>query len=454
MGWKVISVNHPQTTISDNVGQRRGRPMSDINPLDALPLEREALYKLVWREPAERIAAQYGISTTLLAKRCTEMRIPRPLAGYWKALAKGAAPAVPALPDLKKGKVDKASSKASLVVPPPTKVPSKVAVPAPRKRSRTAGSGYALIDDLKTYLPVSSVTKDGYYKPTKKKLLDLNVSETGFNSAIDFLSRFFAALGKQGYWVRLAESGEGLHCQGIDIKDDPKEGGLRYDSLWRPCSASIICVGDMLFAFNLAEMTEYVPAKEINGRYIRDETMVRWMRGKHEKPFRYVIRHTLPTGRFLLQLYSPYSSTNWQVEFRQTKQCGIVSQIPKIISVMRDAVPLIKKQQEEARVKAEERRNQWELDEKRYREKERIRRENEAYNASVAELKAIMVQWAEDKRLEEFFREAEQDAASLDEQQKVQIMERLQLARKFLLADSAIERLMTWKTPLELLNKA
>ncbi len=428
--------------------------MSDINPLDALPLEREALYKLVWREPAERIAAQYGISTTLLAKRCTEMRIPRPLAGYWKALAKGAAPAVPALPDLKKGKVDKASSKASLVVPPPTKVPSKVAVPAPRKRSRTAGSGYALIDDLKTYLPVSSVTKDGYYKPTKKKLLDLNVSETGFNSAIDFLSRFFAALGKQGYWVRLAESGEGLHCQGIDIKDDPKEGGLRYDSLWRPCSASIICVGDMLFAFNLAEMTEYVPAKEINGRYIRDETMVRWMRGKHEKPFRYVIRHTLPTGRFLLQLYSPYSSTNWQVEFRQTKQCGIVSQIPKIISVMRDAVPLIKKQQEEARVKAEERRNQWELDEKRYREKERIRRENEAYNASVAELKAIMVQWAEDKRLEEFFREAEQDAASLDEQQKVQIMERLQLARKFLLADSAIERLMTWKTPLELLNKA
>ncbi|HBS7216139.1 TPA: hypothetical protein MAQ03_005451, partial [Klebsiella pneumoniae] len=121
--------------------------------------------------------------------------------------------------------------------------------------------GYALINDLKTYLPVSSVTKDGYYKPTKKKLLDLNVSETGFNSAIDFLSRFFAALGKQGYWVRLAEGNEGLHCQGIDIKEDPKEGGLRYDSLWRPCSASIICVGDMLFGFSLAEMTEYVPAK-------------------------------------------------------------------------------------------------------------------------------------------------------------------------------------------------
>ena len=427
--------------------------MSDINPRDALPQDRETLYHLVWREPAERIAAQYGISTTLLAKRCTEMRIPRPLAGYWKALAKGVAPAVPALPDLKKDKVEKASSKASLAVPPPTKVPSKVAVPAPRKRSRTAGSGYALIDDLKTYLPVSSVTKDGYYKPTKKKLLDLNVSETGFNSAIDFLSRFFAALGKQGYWVRLAESGEGLHCQGIDIKEDPKEGGLRYDSLWRPCSASIICVGDMLFAFSLAEMTEYVPAKEVNGRYIRDETMIRWMRGKHEQPFRYVIKHNLPTGRFLLQIYSPYSSTNWQLQFRQTKQCGLVSQIPKLISAMHDAIPLIKKQLEEARIKDEARRIQWELDEKRYREQDRIRREKEAYNASLAELKAIMVQWAEDKRIEQFFREAEQDVADLDELQKKQIMERLQLARQFLSVDSATKRLLECTTPLEQLNK-
>ncbi|HCM1931034.1 TPA: hypothetical protein N3A15_002709 [Salmonella enterica subsp. salamae serovar 51:c:-] len=414
-----------------------------------LPEDRDALYHLVWREPAERIASLYNISTEQLAKRCAELRIPRPLSGYWKALVKGTAPAVPALSDLIKGKRAKSSKKASVAAP----ASSKGAVPAPRKRARTAGSGYALIDDLKTYLPVSSVTKDGYYKPTKKKLLDLNVSETGFNSAIDFLSRFFAALGKQGYWVRLAESREGLHCQDIDIKEEPKGGVFRCDSLWRPCSASIICVEDMLFAFSLAEMTEYVPAKEVNGRYIRDETMIRWMRGKYDKPFRYVVKHTLPTGRFLLQLYSPYSSTNWQVQFRQTKQCGLVSQIPKIISVMRDVVPLIKNQLEEARVKAEARRIQWELDEKKYREKERIRREKEAYNASLAELKAIMVQWAEDKRIEQFFREAESDVSMLEEKQKGQATERLSLARQFLSVDTAVERLLKWKTPQDRLNK-
>lgn len=423
------------------------------NVTQTLPDDREELYYLVWREPADRIASLYSVSKEQLTKRCAELRIPRPLAGYWKALAKGTAPAVPALPDLKSGKVVKSPRKTSQAIPLPTKISSKVAAPAPRKRARTAGSGYALIADLKTYLPVSSVTKDGYYKPTKKKLLDLNVSETGFDSAIDFLSRFFAALGKQGYWVRLAEGNEGFHCQGIDIKEDPKEGGLRYDSLWRPCSASIICVGDMLFAFNLAEMTEYVPAKEVNGRYIRDETMIRWMREKYDKPFRYVIKHALPTGRFFLQLYSPYSSTNWLVEFRQTKQCGLISQIPKIISAMHEAVPLIKKQLEEARVKTEARRIQWELNEKRYREKERIRREKEAYTASLAELNGIMIQWAEDKRIEQFLRDVEKDVASIDEQQKAQIMERLQLAHQFLLEDTAVERLLKWQTPLERLLK-
>ncbi|ENG0937835.1 hypothetical protein ABSH91_001450 [Salmonella enterica] len=418
-----------------------------------LPEDRDALYHLVWREPAERIASLYNISTEQLAKRCAELRIPRPLAGYWKALAKGTAPAIPALLDLKKGKVEKSPRKTSLAVPALTKVSSKEAVPAPQKRTRTVGSVYALIDDLKTYFPSSSVTKGGYYRPTKKKLLDLNVSETGFDSAIDFLSQFFAALGKQGYWVRLAEVREGFHCQGLNIEEEHKEKGVRYDNLWRPFSASIICVGDVMFAFSLAEMTECVPVTEVKGRYVRDEAIIQRALKKHEQLYRYVMQHDLPTGRFIIQLYSPYQSTNWQVQFRQTKQCGLISQIPKIISTMRNAVPLIKKQQEEARVNAEKRRIQWELDEKRYRERDRIREEKDAYDASLTELKVIMAQWTEDKRIEQFFHEAALDAAMLGEKQEIQVMERLQLARQLLSVDTAVERLLKWKTPQERLSK-
>ncbi|MCM7067096.1 hypothetical protein M8O16_05170 [Enterobacter hormaechei] len=60
--------------------------MSEINPHDAaqtLSQERKTLHYLVWCWHAERITVLYGISTGLLAKRCSEMQIPKPLAGYW-----------------------------------------------------------------------------------------------------------------------------------------------------------------------------------------------------------------------------------------------------------------------------------------------------------------------------------------------------------------------------------
>lgn len=229
--------------------------------------------------------------------------------------------------------------------------------------------------------------------------------------------------------------------------------GFHWVKLWRPFSASIICTGDVHFAFNLAEMTEYVPAKLVNSRYVRDEKMVRWSRGKNAKLFLNASKHLLPSGRFLLQLCSPYPDAQWERQFRQTKQCGLISQISAMILTMQEAVPLISKQLEEARINAEKWRIQREQERIISLEKERIRREEEAYSASRTELKSIMAQWTEDKRLEQFFREAEQDAASLDEQQKDVVMERLQLARQFVSGDTAVQRLLKWKTPQELLGK-
>ncbi|MCX8982792.1 hypothetical protein [Citrobacter portucalensis] len=423
-----------------------------IMSTQTLPGDREVLYRLVWREPAERIAILYGISTEYLAKRCSELRIPRPLAGYWKARAAGTAPAIPILPELGKRKGSKIQKKTRSAVSSSTPSLSQPVSPKLRKQPLITGNCYGLINDLKTYLPGSTVTRDGYYKPTKKKLLDLNVSDTGFDSAIDFLSRFFDALGKQGYRVTLDVPGERFHRAEIDIKEDPKGEGYRWDNLWRPYTPSIICIGDMHFAFNLAEMTEYVPAKKVKNRYVRDEQMGRWTSGKNSVPFLHVSKHTLPTGRFLFQLYSPYESADWRVQFRQTKQCGLISQIPKMITVMQEAIPIITRQLEEARIKAEERRIKYEREHTIWLEKERIRREEEGHKASITELKSIMAQWAEDKRVEQFFRDAELDAAGLDEQQKVQIMERLQLARQLLSEDTAVERLLKWKTPQDRLK--
>ncbi|MBZ3672297.1 hypothetical protein JT305_05020 [Salmonella enterica subsp. enterica serovar Senftenberg] len=80
------------------------------NVTQTLPDDRKSFTTLSGASQ-RRIASLYSISKEQLTKRCAELRIPRPLAGYWKALAKGTAPAVPALPDLKSGKVVKSPEK-------------------------------------------------------------------------------------------------------------------------------------------------------------------------------------------------------------------------------------------------------------------------------------------------------------------------------------------------------
>ena len=59
---------------------------------------REQLYDLVWREPMLKVAEGFGVSSSYLARVCTELRVPRPERGYWAKLEVGKNPPRPDLP--------------------------------------------------------------------------------------------------------------------------------------------------------------------------------------------------------------------------------------------------------------------------------------------------------------------------------------------------------------------
>jgi len=56
---------------------------------DRVIIQREALYKEVWRTPVSQLAGKYGMSDVALAKICKRMQIPLPPRGYWAKLAGG-----------------------------------------------------------------------------------------------------------------------------------------------------------------------------------------------------------------------------------------------------------------------------------------------------------------------------------------------------------------------------
>jgi hypothetical protein len=64
--------------------------------------DREKLYKEVWAEPTQKVAARYGVSDVALAKACRQLQIPKPPRGYWaKKAARQPVPRQPKLLPLK-----------------------------------------------------------------------------------------------------------------------------------------------------------------------------------------------------------------------------------------------------------------------------------------------------------------------------------------------------------------
>ena len=52
-------------------------------------LTREALYHLVWTDPARTVAATFGVSDVWLKKVCAGANVPVPQRGYWAKLQAG-----------------------------------------------------------------------------------------------------------------------------------------------------------------------------------------------------------------------------------------------------------------------------------------------------------------------------------------------------------------------------
>lgn len=422
-----------------------------------LPGNRQSLHELVWSKPTQLIAADLKMSESHLIARCIELQIPRPLHGYWHAVAKGNPPAIPPLPPLKAHIRDSIDfqEEVTLQLPIVNEQPASGSYkPALKRRAKSSShpaQGAKLFFASKEILLKSSVTELGFYKPTKRKLLDVNTSDTGLNIAEAFMLKFFAAAESRRFMVRLAERGDCFRRRDITFAEYGTCNYL-YPALWRPSGPSIISAEGISVGFSLVEMTEEVPVKEVKGRYVRDERMINWSRGKNSAQLGYYSRRHIPSGRFRLQLYSPYESEGWHQVFSQTKTCSLISQISKIIKSAESALPVLKKEVQAKKERAEANRLRMEQQMVEYKKSEAIRKQEEAHKASVNELHVIMAKWTEDMRVEQFFTDAEKDIKRCDTALQEQLRERLRAAKEFLKRETALQRLLKWRTPEERLN--
>jgi hypothetical protein len=185
-----------------------------------------------------KVAARYNVSSSYMARVCTLLNVPRPARGYWAMLAAGKTQPIPPLPEAQSGDElvwsrDGQSIKVAMPLPrPPSRVRKRRAKPKTERPSQ-----HPLVEGAKGFFESGRYSHEtGYLKPDKKLLIDLAVTKSGLDKALQFANQLFLLLEDRGYRVVLAPKGEVFRRSTVDEHEVPRKnlGDHYYNNLWHP----------------------------------------------------------------------------------------------------------------------------------------------------------------------------------------------------------------------------
>jgi GTP1/Obg family GTP-binding protein len=120
-----------------------------------------------------------------------------------------------------------------------------------------------------------------------------------------------------------------------------------------------------------------------------------------------------------------------------------------IINELEKASEIIARLVEEGERQAEIERRKWEVQKEQWRREEAERLAAKALKESREELLQIIKAWGEATRIDIFFKDAEKRAASLSDDKKLKMLERLRLAREMIGSVDALDHFLAWRSPAE-----
>jgi hypothetical protein len=420
-------------------------------------VSREELYEMVWSTPMLKVAEQFKVSGSYMARVCAALRVPRPERGHWAKLAFGKAAETekPPLPEAQPGDQLSWSRDGGLQSPPR---PRLVARPTCRRRS-TVSDGvtavHGLIRDAKGYYETGyKVGEDQHLRPYKRLMLDVTASRAGLDKALAFANDLFNTLERAGHRVLISAPSEKFVRTRIDEHEQLSEAPRRnesydYNRLWSPQRPTVVYVGSVAFGLAIIEMSESILLRYVNGKYIRESDYKPAKAATRYSDHSWTTTRDIVCGRLRLVVYAPHRGVSWSMVFRETESRALTKQIPGIVkSIERSTEVLVEKVQEAER-EAEIRRQEWEAQQERWRQEEDRRCVAESIKESRDQLDQVIQEWARVMSLEQFFKGVESHAQDLPEDRRREVLKRLELARDFAGTQDPMDFLRSWKTPAE-----
>lgn len=440
--------------VSDMGQSETSKPSDDGLPgVVTFPVTREQLYLQVWAAPMLKVAERYHVSSSFLARVCSEMNVPRPQRGYWAKLAVGIVSKQPPLPEPGAGDLLEwgrgGMPKRHFVAhPKPPKSNRRVVRPGSERPSM-----HHLLNGAKALFESGRETDIGFLKPSKRLLPDLVVTKGTLSRALEVANELFLSLEDRGYSVILAPSSAG-YTPRAEFDEREKGGAKRhYSDLWGPMRPTLVYLGTVAVGITIFEMTEQVEVRWKDGKYIRVSDLPTPKRPRYSQPTGWNSQRDMPSGRLCIQAYSPYSRTEWKHQWRESTAGDISEKLSSLVKHLVREAPAIANLVEIARQQAEVERKQWEERMEKHRRDEEERLCKKAIKDSHDSLLSIIDAWAEQKRIEGFFQEVRDMAGSLSEEVRADVLNRLGEAQQLIGTSGALDLLLNWRTPEERFGK-
>ena len=412
-------------------------------------VSREELYRLVWSKPMTRIAGQFDVSGSYLARICTLLNVPRPARGYWAKLAVGKAVAQAPLPPAQPGDPLHWSKDGERLPPPKPKAPQRR---GPRMNVRVSRKQiHCLVRGAKVHFENGRPVEDGaYLKPYKKLLVDVTTSQACLDKALSLANDLYLGLESVGHRVVLATSEARLgrgHLDEREIAAKPRDY-WQHSGLWSPYRPTVVYVGSVAIGLAIVETSETVTLRYVGGKYLREDEYVA-PRGRPVVDHSWTTTRDLPSGRLRILAYSPYGRVTWSMQWQETRSSLLSGQIERIIEAIETSAPDLVARLEEADRQGELRHQKWLADEERRRRAEDRRRVEESIVESRSDLAQAIERWSGVMQVETFLAGVERQAMDLPVTDRGQLLERLALARTFLGDQDPLAFFREWKTPEE-----
>lgn len=409
-----------------------------------MSVTREKLYDEIWAEPITKVSKRYGVSDSYLIRILKGLNIPRPPRGYWAMVAADIHPEKPPLPAAGLGDAITWSRDGQTEFATSTVDEAKIT--RSKRTARVATHG--LVREAQEHFKNVRDSRSSYLKPYKKLTIDLIVSKGTLERGLNISSQFYLLLEDLGHRVRIAPYDQHIHRADVDERENTKPH-RHYSDLWSPYRSTVVYIQDVVIGLTVFEISEEIEVGYLNGEYIPIAQYLQHPKVKNKSVYTWTTKQDTPSGRLCIQAYSTHPGTKWLKQWREVKAGEFSKTLKSIVSELCNSVEEISQATQIAKQEAEERQRQWDLQREKDRLEAEERRRAKNLKDSQDELFSIIENWAEVKRIDEFFKDAQLRANDLSDKERQAVEARLTEARKLLGTLDALERFKDWKSPGE-----